>query len=473
MRPLVVLGMHRSGTSAMTRCFNLMGWQLPKSVMPAGFGNEAGHWEAAEAVALNEAILQRLQRLWLDPKPLVFGPAETAATAAFDSRAVAVLDSELEGRPRFVVKDPRFSRLMPFWRRAFAACQLEPAAIIACRHPADVVRSLEHRDGIDLRHGLMLWVSYMLEAEAGTRGMRRAILHYEDFMDDWARCLDSIGGEVGVPPVADRETRTRIAAFLDPSLQHHRAARQASSDLSACSEAAEIHERLLQPGALDDQVWFDDVRRRWLAKWVRLSPAGGPSDFALQRPEFYIAEAVALENEGRVAESKAMLHQAAERNPRDTRLQHEIGVRFFNLADNQSAEIYLRRAAELAPQDVTCVLGLATVLHRLDRLPEALKLTQKTARLRPDDASVHLRIGHLQFGMGNIAGAAAAFREAVRLGPQLPVAHAALARTLARLGQIPEALAEAARAAELSPADESLASLVTALKARLKGSTLP
>lgn len=244
-------------------------------------------------------------------------------------------------------------------------------------------------------------------------------------------------------------------------------------DLSACSEATEIHERLLQPRALSDQAWFDDMRRKWLAKWSRLSPGGGPSEFALQRPEYYIAEAIALESEGRVAESKAMLHQAAERKPRDARLQHEIGVRFFNLADNQSAEIYLRRAAELAPQDATCVLGLATVLHRLDRLPEALKLTHKAARLRPDDASVRLRAGHLHFGMGDIAGAAAAFREAARLEPQLPAAHAALARTLVRLGHIPEALAEAAKAAELSPADESLASLVTALTARLKGSTLP
>ena len=51
---VVVMGMHRSGTSAMTRVLNLLGLELNKGVMPPAEDNVAGFWEANPIVAIND-----------------------------------------------------------------------------------------------------------------------------------------------------------------------------------------------------------------------------------------------------------------------------------------------------------------------------------------------------------------------------------------------------------------------------------
>jgi len=54
---IFVLGMHRSGTSALTRVFSFLGASLPRNLYPPGLGNETGHWEPEAAVQLNDRIL--------------------------------------------------------------------------------------------------------------------------------------------------------------------------------------------------------------------------------------------------------------------------------------------------------------------------------------------------------------------------------------------------------------------------------
>jgi hypothetical protein len=43
---LLVLGVHRSGTSAVTRVLSILGAALPRTLLGAGPSNESGHWES-------------------------------------------------------------------------------------------------------------------------------------------------------------------------------------------------------------------------------------------------------------------------------------------------------------------------------------------------------------------------------------------------------------------------------------------
>src|SRR5882724_9597278 len=57
-RLIVVLGMHRSGTSAMTRALQAMGVELGSRLMPPVEGeNDKGFWEDLELNALNIEVL--------------------------------------------------------------------------------------------------------------------------------------------------------------------------------------------------------------------------------------------------------------------------------------------------------------------------------------------------------------------------------------------------------------------------------
>ena len=67
---LLVLGMHRSGTSAFTRILNLMGAKLPKQLIGALPGNEAGHWEPERLVLLHDQMLAEAGSSWRDLRPL-------------------------------------------------------------------------------------------------------------------------------------------------------------------------------------------------------------------------------------------------------------------------------------------------------------------------------------------------------------------------------------------------------------------
>jgi len=114
---VIVLGMHRSGTSALARVLNLLGCDLPKNLMAANPTNEAGHWEPQLIAALNDRILESGGSSWDDW--LRFNPRwlDSPKAEEFCEEAVELTRSEFGGSRLFVLKDPRICRLLPFWQR--------------------------------------------------------------------------------------------------------------------------------------------------------------------------------------------------------------------------------------------------------------------------------------------------------------------------------------------------------------------
>lgn len=51
---ILISGMHRSGTSALTRILNLLGTELGNDLLPPHADNPHGYWESGAAVALND-----------------------------------------------------------------------------------------------------------------------------------------------------------------------------------------------------------------------------------------------------------------------------------------------------------------------------------------------------------------------------------------------------------------------------------
>jgi hypothetical protein len=54
---VVVLGMHRSGTSALARLFSLLGCALPSHLLGANDTQVHGHWESDAIRAFNDEVL--------------------------------------------------------------------------------------------------------------------------------------------------------------------------------------------------------------------------------------------------------------------------------------------------------------------------------------------------------------------------------------------------------------------------------
>lgn len=63
---IIVLGMHRAGTSAITRLINLMGAYLAPEdqFLPATPDNPKGYWERIDVLQLHEFVLDQMGADW-------------------------------------------------------------------------------------------------------------------------------------------------------------------------------------------------------------------------------------------------------------------------------------------------------------------------------------------------------------------------------------------------------------------------
>ncbi|HQQ57983.1 MAG TPA: glycosyltransferase [Thermomonas sp.] len=226
---LLVLGMHRSGTSAFTRVLNLHGVALGENLMPAGPDNPSGFWEHADVVAVHERLLAALERTWDDPRPLPDNwLASAAAQTAFDA-LVAIVQRDFAGVSLWAVKDPRLCRLLPLWQRVLERCGVALRVVLVSRPPKEVVGSLARRDGLPPAIGELLWARYLLESVHASSGCRRVLLRYDALLADWRTQLQRVAQVLGVELHASADVARQIDAFLDPQLRHHQTADTADS----------------------------------------------------------------------------------------------------------------------------------------------------------------------------------------------------------------------------------------------------
>ncbi|NKE47566.1 sulfotransferase family protein [Roseomonas frigidaquae] len=261
-RPAVlVLGMHRSGTSALTRVLSLHGLTLPARVMQPAPDNPRGFWESAAVAALDDRILAAAGSRYDDPRPLPPGLLPDAEREAFIAEALALLGTEFPGTDPFVLKDPRICRLLDVWRPALERFGAAPLALLPVRNPLEVVRSLEARQQMPKAQALLLWLSHVVAAEQGSRGLPRAVVHYDDLLRDWRGFL----ARLGVPVL--RDTALETVAFLTPALRHHEAdtdtlLRDAEVPAAVKRVYAELRRAPAEPG-LDPEPF--DAAAAWLA----------------------------------------------------------------------------------------------------------------------------------------------------------------------------------------------------------------
>jgi hypothetical protein len=194
---LLVIGAHRSGTSAIARTLGLMGAAEASRLMPPNVGNPSGYWEAEAVVAANDRFLAGVGSRWDDPRPLpaaaFAGPAARAARAELAS----FLRAEFEGAPLFVVKDPRLCRTAPLALAALADVGAAPRVVSPFRAPAAAVRSLMARDGYAQDRCVAIWLGGVLAAERLTRGLPRCLVAYERFERAPAAAAQALAAELG------------------------------------------------------------------------------------------------------------------------------------------------------------------------------------------------------------------------------------------------------------------------------------
>ena len=229
---ILVLGMHRSGTSAIARVLNLRGAELGRDLLPAKEDNERGFWENRAILELHETLLNALGLRWLDLADLPEGWQRTAPARRFVADLPDVLKQEFEGHGLFTVKDPRLSLLAPLWIEALTAAGVRPTFVVTIRHPHEVAASLARRDGLPAAQSQLLWLQHLVDAERATRGQARVFVHYERLLADWSAELARVGEQLAIEwPPAPADFDAAVTQFLAPALRHHHAGNDADAAL--------------------------------------------------------------------------------------------------------------------------------------------------------------------------------------------------------------------------------------------------
>lgn len=234
----VILGMHRSGTSAATRLVNMLGLSMcRKNDIFRGPWNPTGHWESIRVAKLDERMIAEMGCRWWYPPPA--GPAyhEWAAKITTDGAfAAQVFNGVHEQRP-WVWKDPRACLLVPFWR---SALHDRFAVVLVVRHPLEVAESLQRRNQVPLSFGVALWQRYNRLALEHVAGLPVLVSRYEDLVGDPAHWCEQVAGFLASAGIAVRVggAGSEVEEFVDPGQRHsvHSGAEQIS-DAAAMLEA--------------------------------------------------------------------------------------------------------------------------------------------------------------------------------------------------------------------------------------------
>lgn len=263
---VMVLGMHRSGTSTVAGALGLLGAATPKVGLGLNDDNPKGHFEPAAIVSLHDRILDSAGMHWWDWERFPQAWYASPLAAEFERELAQAVREEYGTAPIFVMKDPRTCKLVPLWRNVARSLDLDVVAVLPYRNPRDVARSLRARDGFPSVNGQLMWLRYALDAEVESRPYRRAFLRYEDLVADWKPQLSRLMQQTGLTfPRQSVRAQQELEEFIDPKLRHNRSRGGAAQDNEALHPwtvaVVKAYDRLIEdPSDATAQAELDRVR---------------------------------------------------------------------------------------------------------------------------------------------------------------------------------------------------------------------
>ena len=376
---ILVLGMHRSGTSAAAGFLVKLGGAQPKTLMPAEDGNERGYFKSQSLMTFHDDLLASAGSSWTDWRQ--FNPAwyQSPTVSAFQERAKLLLEDEFGGEPLAVFKDPRVCRFAPFWLEVLAGSNTRASVVIPVRAPLEVAFSLRNRYGFPLATGALLWLRHIIDAEIASRALPRFIFTWDQLLRDWRGVAEKASTELGLswPRLSDA-TAHEMENFIGYDLVHHRVSapelaahpdihewtmsayramlklaraprsRSALKKLDKTRDAFNRASRMFGRTALEDEIRSQDLLRKTakLAQerdhWSRQHDAARAElAGALQAKE-----QISLELNARAREASDLAHALAEQSCQ--REQAELALARENSLNVQLANDIEDRTAELA-----------------------------------------------------------------------------------------------------------------------------
>jgi hypothetical protein len=265
---IIVAGMHRSGSSALTRVINLLGADVAKQLLPAAADNSRGFWEPARVVDIHEQLLNALGSSFDDPLPLAENWMQTTAAQIALRQLGTEIENDFANSALFVIKDPRVSRLLPLWLTLLDDLLINLVVVIPVRNPIEIAASLKKRNEFPFAKSFLMYLRSSLEVEFSSRGRSRVFTRYDRLLDDWTPFANSLRTLVGDRmPGIRAETAIEINDFLSTDLRRNKCSReQLNNAVDISATVLEVFNRMVEAADANQEQGlreaFDCLRQR-------------------------------------------------------------------------------------------------------------------------------------------------------------------------------------------------------------------
>jgi hypothetical protein len=346
---IVISGMHRSGTSSIAGVVSKLGASMPAGkLLATKADNPRGFFESEKINLLNDRILTECGTNWSDWRVVNNDWPSNPKYPDYLQAASRLLDEEY-GASRFIfLKDPRFSKILPFWVLALANSGFRACHVIPVRHPDEVAASLGKLHAVTKNFAKLSWARHLLDAEFYSRNQPRVFVFWQDLLDDWERAAVELANrfEITWPSLTD-QVRTDIDQFVGKELQHHRKSPPRDAESRVGNEYVDRAFEALalfakDPASVKAAGIFDAIRADFLRTERIYGPAFADTDVQIRQIEKDRDQAnVLLEGERRrtgvLAGELTQIRSALEATSRDRNsAKHRIAELALQLEETKS-----------------------------------------------------------------------------------------------------------------------------------------
>lgn len=385
---IVVLGMHRSGTSAVSRSLVVLGVDLGSSLIGPNDHNLKGYWEDLDINQLNTEMLHFLKKDWYFLAPIQKADIDLLNGSGYLLRAVELLVKKTKGRSTFGFKDPRVTQLLPFWKQAFKHAEIKVNYLLVTRNPLSVCLSLKERDGFDFEKSFLMWLHYAVNSINLTEDESRVFIDFDILMKSPEKQLERVSKAFHLH-IDEIELETYCKEFLDHNLRH---SVFQLKDLhlggSVPELVSEVYDRVLKISQGEKQeADLNLCAKRWHQELERLYPAFGLVD-KLETKIVNKEASLRKEGEENASRMQVLKSEIADRDTRIQSLTEQLSERDAHMQalSDQAAERDARMQAlsdQAAERDAR-VRVLTDQLASRDKQVQAVTAQLDLAKLQTE-----------------------------------------------------------------------------------------
>lgn len=265
-----VLGMHRSGTSALTGLLAAYGANPGTDLLPGNDSNPKGFFESKAVVDLNNEILLAAGSSWDDLTPLPVDWLKLPEVQNLKGSIASLFASDDVSNGVRVIKDPRLSLTLPLWLDVLKDLGIQPKVVICIREPDAVAQSERLMKGFPILKSLLLYMTYGLQAELHSRHLPRVVVSYENLLADWEGVLKEVDGglDLGLS-IQTANSQNQGNGFISSELNR---SELDANEFKGCGILCEMSSSLYHELQAPQAESLDELRKRFVAYQPDIQP---------------------------------------------------------------------------------------------------------------------------------------------------------------------------------------------------------